>query len=210
MRSKIPKIGFDRYLDPMWMAMAAEVVRGETTKTDLEARLAMDIKAYEVRIKTTGILNRIWFPAEKERVELAKKAAVIIHKGGDKAKPIAFTAATIAAYPYFGEVLETIGRLIKLQGTCAAGEVHRRMYERHGKRTTIALADAKVFRSLVAWGLLARGEKNYLVPNVRYPMARDDRELMDAAANAFRGSITPLKDGDPLLFGFKPVSSNAL
>ena len=203
MKSKIPKIGFDRYIDPTWMAMAAEVVRGETAKSDLDARLAMDIKASEVRVKTPGILNRIWFPVEKESAELARRAAASILKGGDRAKPVAFTAITIAAYPYFGEVMETIGRLIKLQGTCAAGEVHRRMYERHGKRTTIALADAKVFRSLVAWGVITRGEKNRLVPNAPYPMAQDGKALMDAAANAFRGSIMPLKAGDPLLFGFK-------
>lgn len=202
MSTTTPRVGIDRYLDPMWMSMAAEVVRGETKREDFDARLALDIKAREVRIKTSGILNRIWFSPEKGRAGLAAAAADYVVMNGEEAKPLAFTAVTIAAYPFFSQVVETVGRLVRLQGSCSPGEVHRRMYERHGKSRTIALADAKAFRTLVAWGMLERGRGNRLQPVAPRPADNGGRALLSRAASLARGSIPPITNGDPLLFAF--------
>ena len=36
---------------------------------------------------------------------------------------------TIAVYPFVGVVAETVGRLLRLQGSCAAGQVQRLVRE---------------------------------------------------------------------------------
>lgn len=197
-----PRVGIDRYLDPMWMSMAAEVVRGETKREDFDARLALDIRAQEVRIKTSGILNRIWFSPEKDLATLAIRAANYM-TANEERNPLAFIAVTIGAYPYFSQVVETVGMLINLQGSCSPGEVHRRMYERHGKSRTIALANAKVFRTMIAWGLLQRGRAKRLQPVGSRAMDQDGRALLNMGAGLARGAISPLSNGDPLLFAFR-------
>jgi hypothetical protein len=197
--SPAPRIGIDRFLNKAWMSMASEVVRGETSRADLDARLAMDLPAKEVRIKTSGILNRIWFPADDARQKLSLDAAEHIAKHGDTESAVAFTAVTIAAYPFFGEVFETVGRLITIQGSCSAGEVHRRMFERHGQSRTISLTGARVFRTMTDWGIIQRGPKQRLMPARPAPVGKAGRALMDRGANLFRNSITPLNNADPLL-----------
>lgn len=185
------------------MLMASEVVHGDTDRADLNSRLALNIPAKEVRQKVTTILGKIWFPSDPGRAALASDAASYIAAGDENAKALSFTAVTIAAYPFFGQVLETVGRLIAIQGSCASGEVHRRMFERHGESRTISLSGARAFRSMIDWGLLDRDPHKRLVPKERPPAEKAGRVLLDRGANYFRGSITPLSNSDPLLLPFR-------
>lgn len=60
----------------------------------------------------------------------------------------------MAAYPFFGAVAETTGRLLQLQGTVAAPQVQRRLREQFGERETVARAGRRILRSFVDWGVL--------------------------------------------------------
>ena len=61
---------------------------------------------------------------------------------------------TMAAYPFFGAVAETVGRLMRLQSTCAAAQIQRRIREHLGERETVARAARRILRCLVDWGVL--------------------------------------------------------
>jgi hypothetical protein len=193
----------DRFIDAEWMDLAACVARGEMPMEGLTQRLETALKSVEVRKKTIGILNRMWFPKDDAGQELAFAAAQLAAEG-EGTRVAAFEAVAIGAYPYYREVLEHIGRLIRLQGSCSAGEVHRRMFELHGKRTTIDQATSYAFKTLVSWGVLYRSPDNKLTPTGKLSLGPSARSLLDRAANRSRTSVTPLDDRDPLLFPFIP------
>lgn len=60
----------------------------------------------------------------------------------------------MASYPFFGAVAETVGRLMRLQGTCAAAQIQRRIREHLGERETVARAARRILRCFVDWGVL--------------------------------------------------------
>jgi hypothetical protein len=60
----------------------------------------------------------------------------------------------MAAYPFFGAMAETVGRFMRLQGTCAAAQIQRRLREQLGERDTVARAARRILRCLVDWGIL--------------------------------------------------------
>ena len=196
-----PRIGMDRFVDAEWMALAASVVRGEMQADGLHARLAADIPGVQVQRKTIGIINRMWFPDDRGARDLAVTAADIA-AGRNGARAAAFEAVAIGAYPYFRQVVENVGRLLRLQETCSAGEVHRRMFEQHGKRTTIDQATSYAFKTMVSWGMIKREPDRRLGHAAPLALTAEAKRLLDAAANRSRRSVTPLQRADPLLFAF--------
>ncbi|MHA0329552.1 hypothetical protein [Sphingomonas melonis] len=204
MSTAAPRIGMDRFVDAEWMELAAGVVRGELTIKGMHERLASDIPGDEVRKKTTGILNRMWFPTDPSACKIATSAAGIV-RDHRESRAAAFQAVSIAAYPYFRQVIEHVGRLIRLQGSCTAGEVHRRMFELHGKRSTIDQATSYAFKTLVSWSMLARDEEQRLICASPINITTDVKRLLDAAANISRHSVSPLNAADPLLFPFNII-----
>lgn len=197
-----PRIGMDRYVDADWMALAAGVVRGEMRVEGLHARLADDIPGVQVRRKTIGILNRMWFPADPAAMELAHSAASIATEGKG-ARSAAYEAVAIAAYPYFRQVIEHLGRLLRLQESCSAGEVHRRMFEQHGKRTTIDQATSYGFKTLVSWNMIERQPDKRITRAEPLELSQAAKRLLDKAANHSRHSVIPLSSNDPLMFAFR-------
>jgi len=197
-----PRIGMDRFVDAEWMGLAASVVRGEMQADGLHARLAADIPGVQVQRKTIGIINRMWFPEDQSARDLAATAASIA-TGQNGACAAAYEAVAIGAYPYFRQVLENVGRLLRLQETCSAGEVHRRMFEQHGKRTTIDQATSYAFKTMVSWRMIKRQPDRRLGHAAPLALTADAKRLLDLAANMSRRSVTPLQLIDPLLFAFR-------
>ena len=198
-----PRIGMDRFIAAEWMDLAAEVVRGDATAVDLDARLQLDIPAVGVRTKTRGILSRMWLSPVAGRIAVPLEAAAIIRREGDPARPAAFCSVAIAAYPYFAEVRETAGRLLRTHETCSAGEIHRRMFERHGKRTTIDQATSYAFKTMIAWGLLIRAaDGRFHLPH-DLALSRDGFSLFNQAVSIHRQGPQELAPSDPLLAGFR-------
>lgn len=202
MSTAFPRIGMDRFVDADWMEIAAAVVRGEATDDALRSRLVGDIPGLQVQRKVVGILNRMWQPQDAARREVAVEAAVLA-TGGHADRVAAFEAVAVCAYPYFRQVAENLGRLLRLQGSCSAGEVHRRMFELHGKRTTIDQATSYCFKTMVSWGMVRRAEDLRLTPVDQPLLAVRGRQLLDRAANLSRNSVSPMQATDPLLFPFR-------
>lgn len=192
----------DRFVDAEWMALAASVVRGEMAVEGLHARLTADIPSIQVQRKTIGIINRMWLPHDSAVRELTIRAAEMAI--ADEAQRVAaFEAVAVAAYPYFRQVVEHLGRLLRLQGSCTAGEVHRRMFEQHGKRNTIDQATSYCFKTMVSWGMIKRSPDRRIIAAGCKELQAPVKRLLDRAANLSRCSVTPLQPTDPLLFPFR-------
>lgn len=203
MKTAQPRIGMDRYISAEWMDMAASVVRGEMLAEGLHDRLANEIPGRQVQLKAIGIINRMWFPNDNVGQEIAASAARLVANGGGD-RIAAFEAVAIGNYPYFRQVVETVGRLLRLQETCSPGEVHRRMFEQHGKRTTISQATSYAFKTLVSWGMIDRISGRRLSHAAPLDLTPAAKRILDLAANRSRASVTPLPTSDPLLFAFRP------
>ncbi|WP_454702964.1 hypothetical protein [Agrobacterium burrii] len=197
-----PRIGMDRFVDAEWMKLAASVVRGESDWKDLQAQLAADIPGPQVQRKAIGILNRMWFPEDTVGRSLTIQAAMLVQHSKPGSRAAAFVAVAIGAYPYFREVVENVGRLLRLQETCSAGEVHRRMFELHGKRATIDQATSYAFKTMVSWGMVQRQADRRLCHAAPLELIPEAKKLLDLAANRSRHSVTPLQATDPMLFAF--------
>lgn len=191
----------DRFVDAEWMALAAAVARGEILAAALRARLADDIPGIQVQRKTLGIIKRMWFPEDQAARDLSTAAAHVAEAGaGDRTA--AFEAVAICSYPYFRQVIENVGRLLRLQETCSSGEIHRRMFEQHGKRSTIDQATSYAFKTMGSWDMIRRRPDLRLTQSLSMRITPSAKRLLDVAANMSRCSVTPLHRADPLLFPF--------
>ena len=201
MNVKPPMIGIDRYIDAEWMRLASAVVRGEVARDVIQERLEIDVPSPTVRSKTNGILNRMWFPQYRDRHAIVDGCAV--ETGRDpSSEPAMFLAVGIMAYPYIRQVAEHLGRLIRIQGSCKPGEVHRRMFELHGKRTTIDQATSYAFKTLGSWGIITREEDDRF-RSLANPLDQASQFLLNRAANISRNSVTAMTDNDPLRVFFR-------
>jgi hypothetical protein len=192
----------DRFVDAAWMDLAAAVVRGEMKVDGLHDRLASDIPGVQVQRKAIGIINRMWFPQEPIARALTDDAALIA-LADDAQRTAAFEAVAVATSPYFRQVVENLGRLLRLQGSCTAGEVHRRMFEQHGKRSTIDQATSYCFKTMVSWKMIERTSDRRITHASPISLSSSAKRLLDRAANISRHSVSPLQPADPLLFPFR-------
>lgn len=207
MKERIPRIGMDRFVAAEWMRAGAATARGDMSRDELVARLAADISAPAVRQKTAGILNRIWCPAVGSlRADIVRSASRSIADEPRSEGPM-FLATAIAAYPYFRQVVENVGRLARIQGSCSAGEVHRRMFEKHGKRTTIDQATSYAVKTLVDWRLVKRMPDMRIAPAEPIMIEPSARAILAQAADVSRDSVSGLAQGDPLAFAFATSTS---
>lgn len=193
-------IGIDRYVDVEWMRLASSVVRGEIDREIIRNRLEIDIPSKTVRTKTLGILNRIWFPQDNERFDVVDGCAVEAGRHSAN-EPAAFLSVAIMAYPYIRQVAEHLGRLIRIQGSCKPGEIHRRMFELHGKRSTIDQATSYAFKTLGSWGIAVRGEDDRFRSS-DLSLTKSCQLLLNRTANISRNSVSPMVESDPLLVFF--------
>ena len=112
------------------------------------------------RAKAISILLKIWVsvpenlePLRNEGLEHLRKLPINEHL------PVHW-GMTMAVYPFFGVVAETVGRLLRLQGSCTAAQAQRRIKEHLGERETVSRAARRVLRCFVDWGVLEdTGEK---------------------------------------------------
>jgi hypothetical protein len=63
---------------------------------------------------------------------------------------------SLAAYPFFRDVVSTVGRLLDLQGEFDSSQVLQRLRETWGQRTTVDRATQRVIVTLAAWGIIRR------------------------------------------------------
>jgi hypothetical protein len=94
---------------------------------------------------------------------------------------------TMAVYPFFGAVAETVGRLLRLQGTCAAAQIQRRMREQLGERETVVRAARRILRCFMDWEVLQETQKKGVYRTFSVRAVQDKRLtawLVEAALRA--------------------------
>ena len=155
-----PQIGFDRFVQLDWVAVAMKVRAGIVSVDELNKLLDAAVLGKESRAKTRTKLNGLGLEPRPELIDFIDRG-IRIFKDLDKAEGLAAFAwgAAIAAYPYFGKISEFTGRLTSIQGDCSVSEIHRRMSEVYGDRDATKRATQAVIQTQANWGVIERVEK---------------------------------------------------
>lgn len=152
-------IGFDRYVQSDWCALALEAATEIKTTEDVKDQIAKVLTGVESRRKTFDILKRLWLQPLPENADFSKRGIELFRSNGSGfVAPLSWGCA-IATYPFFGKTAEITGRLLSIQGDCSIKEVQRRMAEIYGDRDGVARAVSRVLQSQESWGMIARVDK---------------------------------------------------
>jgi hypothetical protein len=106
--------------------------------------------------KTQTVLNRLWLEPRPELAEFASRGIQLFAENSEVSPIVLSWGMAIAAYPFFGQVAELVGRLTSLQGDCASSEIHRRMSELFGEREGTYRMTNMVLQSQANWGAIKR------------------------------------------------------
>lgn len=174
MMTLAPRIGFDRFIALEWATTALKVRAGIARLEDLEALLDATGLGGAARTKTRTVLNRLWLEPRVELVDYADRGAAIFKAHPDVPITAVHWGMAVAAYPFFGNVAELIGRLSALQGDCASAEIHRRMSEIYGEREGTYRMTNMVIQSQASWGAVERADKSKRVSRLAAVVVEND------------------------------------
>jgi hypothetical protein len=179
MSTAAQRIGFDRFIQLDWLALATQVRSGKASSGDLEDALVAAGLGEEARSKTRTKLNGLCLAPQRDVAAFIERGAAM----AGESEPLSLSAfawgAAVVAYSFFGKVAELTGRLTSLHGSCSSLDVHRRMSETYGDREVVKRATQAVLQTQADWGALERIEGGTQI--VRRPPA----EVSDEAAVAW-------------------------
>lgn len=152
-------VGFDRYIQRGWLnAIAGKLcMEGEgidSIRDYLHDLLKADYPNYEARRKTLTVLTRIWIRIPNNMDGLQKQAVSLFERVTPTERIWLHWGMTMVAYPFFGDIASTIGRLLSLQGETTTYQVHQRIEEKWGRRTTVVRAIDRVIQSMYEWKVI--------------------------------------------------------
>mgnify|MGYP000956167401 FL=1 len=156
-------IGFDRSIRLDWLDAAAGASREtediEQIRNYLHAYLAENYPNYTARRKTITVLTRVWSRIpESDRPHRVRAFALL--PGLNQADRIwLHWGMCILAYPFFRDVVRTVGYSLRYYGSFSKQEIIQRMSETWGERATIPRAVQRVVESLNDWGVIAGCEQ---------------------------------------------------
>jgi hypothetical protein len=206
------RIGFDRKICLTWLDLAAEAVSDTKDVTAvnsvLDRALATEVRGSEARRKTVNVLTRIWLRVPEVCQSLRDEALDLWADVTEPERMWLHWGLALLAYPFFRDVVATVGRLTRLQEELTPAQVHRSIVSRWGERATLKYAVPRVLYSLSDWQVLVYLDQQ----EGRYTMARKCESanpevalwLLEAALRAYPADALPLYDLQrlPELFPF--------
>jgi hypothetical protein len=210
------EIGFSQRIRLPWLEAAASLARAGYVRA--EARRALqDLLSDQVSVgseaersnreKVITILLRTWI-AVPQGVQALRDEGLEFRQllSADQHLAVHW-GMVMAAYPFFARVAESTGRLLRLRGTLAAGQIQRRLREELGERETVARAARRVLRSFHDWQVLEESGHRGVYRPARAHAISDSRLaawLLEATLIAARSPSLPLLAllQSPALFPF--------
>lgn len=200
-------IGFSQRIKLEWMADTARMVAEGRCDGDIVAALRDALQDQLSvgqnpergnREKAITILMKVWVRVPDEMKPFRDQGLGLLQRLPPDLHVAIHWAATIVAYPFFGEVAQTIGRLLRLQNEVSATQMQRRLRERYGEKETVARAARRIQATFVDWGVIsASAAKGTYIPTLRTCIG-DPELLAWMAEAAIRASDGPMKRIDDI------------
>ncbi len=161
------RIGFDRYITIEWLDMIAGLLQHENDinkiRASMHSYLEKELPHYESRKKTISILLRIWYKVPDEYRPLRDRAIKILSTASQEDRIWIHWGMTLLAFPFFRDIITWLHRCFTLHDHCTMGEVHRKIEESWGYRTTMKPAIRKVIQSLILWGAIDKNLNSHVI-----------------------------------------------
>ncbi|OQZ07255.1 MAG: hypothetical protein B6D36_00850 [Planctomycetes bacterium UTPLA1] len=156
-------IGFDRELRLQWLdavaSRSAARIAVKDVRTWLDKFLSDSVSGdghSGNRGKTITVLCRIWVTPPKACRALQELGFRLLPEANPEHRLALHWGMTLAAYPFFGDVMDAIGRLLSIQGDVQRGSVIQRMYENWGQRAAVSRATRAAWQTAIWWGALCQ------------------------------------------------------
>lgn len=179
--SRQKQVGIDRRIRLEWLEYTASLVLAGNSREDTVAALQDKLKdavagggnsGRGCREKTITVLMRVWgnppvhlSPFKDAGLEILRRTPVNEHLA-------VHWSALMATYPFWRDIAEVTGRLLRLQGTASVSQVMRRISETYGDRQTVSRSCQRALRSFVDWGVLVDTDARGLFrPGRRMPIS---------------------------------------
>ena len=147
----------NRPVQPSWIAtaldLAAEGATGADGRSRLEIRLRDEGLADVARQKVVETLHPVWInppPETDSFIAWARDRSV----EAPDLRPLNLLAL-MATYPFFGDVLAAVGRLLRTDGQVDAAKLRDRLKSKWGDRDSVNVAERKCIQTLRWFGVLA-------------------------------------------------------
>lgn len=162
------EVGFSQRIRLEWFEKTAKLLAEGKAKKEIESEL-YNILSKQLhsdgntkrgsREKAITILLKIWVSSPEHVQPLKEDAITYFRKLPFSDHIILHWGLSMAVYPFFGTMAETVGRLLKLQESFTPAQVLRRIKEQYGERETVTRATKRVLRCFVDWGVLKDATK---------------------------------------------------
>jgi hypothetical protein len=164
MTDRATQIGFSQRVRLEWLQRTAHLVLAGNDRVAIDGAL-QDYLHDKLSIggtaqrgnreKAITILLKIWVTVPADLEPLRDAGLDLLRRLPREDEIAVHWGMTMAAYPFWGAVATTVGRLLRLQGTATAAHVQRRVREQYGERDTVSRAARRVLRAFADWGVLA-------------------------------------------------------
>ena len=207
------QVGFSQRIRLEWLEHTAQLVLQGRRACEIDSSLQELLKnklsvgrraERGNREKAITILKKVWV-APPRRIEFLRDEALEYLSEWDVGDHLVLHwCMAMAVYPFWGQVADAVGRLLRLQGQAVAGQVQQRLREQMGERETVARAARRVVRSFVVWKVVREGPgKGSYVPGLTQQVARKEGVLWVAKAvlsanGTLRGSLPAATKGAEL------------
>jgi len=199
MKNGSSQVGFSQRVQLVWLDYTAGLVLAGKEKATINDALQDYLKdklsvggsaVRGTREKAITILMKIWAIPPDHQQGLRDDGLALLRRLPSSDHMVIHWGMTMAVYPFWSTVAETVGRLLRLQKDVGAAQVQRRIREQFGERETVARAARRVLRSLIDWGVLGEGSKKGVYRAVN-PAIVSDPGLQRWVIEAFLAAHAP-------------------
>jgi len=154
------KLGFLHYIKSEWLDATVSYYSKshdlKISKEKLDQLIGRETESSEVKRKTIDVLTRAWIRTPQGHKSIQTDAFELFKKVEPSEYIVLHYGMLLIAFPFFRDICSVIGRLYCLYGDIQTNQIHQRMIEKWGRRTSMIRATDRVLQSMLQWQIIQK------------------------------------------------------